>query len=154
MGNTGKKMVREEPFNEQQSIKREMKRIQEEHKELLRSKTELQHQVSQLKEQLAEKEEQMSRIIQKHRRTTVAHVEAMNLLTSTQAELKESKQRCAAEENCGNSRRRGASRRSTNCGRNSSSCRFPMVKIGRGNSRRRGDGRRSTNCGRNSSSCR
>uniref|UniRef100_H3C3I6 Uncharacterized protein n=1 Tax=Tetraodon nigroviridis TaxID=99883 RepID=H3C3I6_TETNG len=76
-----------------------MKRIQEEHKELLRSKTELQHQVSQLKEQLAEKEEQMSRIIQKRRRTTVAHVEAMNLLTSTQAELKESKQRCAAEEN-------------------------------------------------------
>ncbi|CAF88828.1 unnamed protein product [Tetraodon nigroviridis] len=41
----------------------------------------------------------MSRIIQKRRRTTVAHVEAMNLLTSTQAELKESKQRCAAEEN-------------------------------------------------------
>uniref|UniRef100_H3BZ81 Uncharacterized protein n=1 Tax=Tetraodon nigroviridis TaxID=99883 RepID=H3BZ81_TETNG len=47
---------------------------------------------------------------------------------------------------CGNSRRRGASRRSTNCGRNSSSCsRFPRVKLGRG---AEASGSGSKDCGR------
>uniref|UniRef100_H3BXX1 Uncharacterized protein n=1 Tax=Tetraodon nigroviridis TaxID=99883 RepID=H3BXX1_TETNG len=45
----------------------------------------------------------------------------------------------------GNSRRRGDGRRSTNCGRKSSSCRFPRLKIGRG---AEASGSGSKDCGR------
>ncbi|TWW63992.1 trichohyalin-like [Takifugu flavidus] len=54
--------------------------------------------VQQLREALAEKEEQLSKAVKRRQMRTVAHVETLTLLNSTQAALKESKLKCASLE--------------------------------------------------------
>ncbi|TWW79091.1 hypothetical protein D4764_10G0001210 [Takifugu flavidus] len=54
--------------------------------------------VQQLKEALAEKEEQLSRAVKRRRMRTVAHVETLTQLNTTQAALKESNLKCASLE--------------------------------------------------------
>ncbi|TWW67136.1 GRB10-interacting GYF protein 2-like [Takifugu flavidus] len=54
--------------------------------------------VQHLREALAEKEEQLSRAVKRRQMRTVAHVEALTLLNSTQAALKESELKCASLE--------------------------------------------------------
>ncbi|XP_056912762.1 trichohyalin-like isoform X2 [Takifugu flavidus] len=54
--------------------------------------------VQHLREVLAEKEEQLSRAVKRHQMRTVAHMETLTQLNTTQAALKESNLKCASLE--------------------------------------------------------
>ncbi|CAG08298.1 unnamed protein product [Tetraodon nigroviridis] len=57
-----------------------------------------QQEVSRLKELLAEKDERIIKVEKKRRKRTVAYIDVLALLTSTQAALKDQEQRCAGLE--------------------------------------------------------
>lgn len=70
--------------------------LQAELEELKVSAESWRKQVEELKEALAEKDEELKRAVRKRRMRTVAHVDNLALLTSTQVALEDSKLKCAA----------------------------------------------------------